>query len=419
VSEPLLSEDTDLQRLVASIRAEHGDAATFMYHDSVRRGGVLGFFAREVHRVAYQVTDDPDGNAGSDGSDGSQQQNRASAEETGSGGWPQLSTWAEADSWSTTTGDDPSLATYNATAADLEAAHAQRERESWGRDYEQLRDINGPISLAPPVPTHAAAPAHDFTLPDLTPPDLTRPDLALSNLNAADVNGPSIATAEQAALLYRQEPAQPSGAHRAGAVSPTSPIFELLAEAEEAETQAHHSHNAETASEPAAFVFAQVLQNTIAETTPDDSASDVTSPGQDEDGWQQFLQEMGSDPIQSPSPGLESPSDAWTTPIAPTSPPPLVNNLTSVLDSTTLGDLSSANGPDPVATVTQMANSPARARLDILMQLREVGVPVGINPRSETHNIYQAMEDVLSELPPAPALPGGAGDVIALVGTAG
>jgi hypothetical protein len=93
-----------------------------------------------------------------------------------------------------------------------------------------------------------------------------------------------------------------------------------------------------------------------------------------------------------------------------------VNNLSAILDSGAPGGPSAASGPDPVATVTQMASSPARARLDILMQLREVGVPVGINPRSETHNIYQAMEDVLSELPPAPALPGGAGDVIALVG---
>lgn len=53
--EPLRSEDTDLAKLVARIQAEHGDNARIVYHDTVRRGGVLGFFAREVHRVAYLV----------------------------------------------------------------------------------------------------------------------------------------------------------------------------------------------------------------------------------------------------------------------------------------------------------------------------------------------------------------------------
>ena len=55
--EPLRSEDTDLAKLVARIHAEHGDSARIVYHDTVRRGGVLGFFAREVHRVAYLVDD--------------------------------------------------------------------------------------------------------------------------------------------------------------------------------------------------------------------------------------------------------------------------------------------------------------------------------------------------------------------------
>ncbi|UQX87978.1 hypothetical protein M6D93_16985 [Jatrophihabitans telluris] len=58
MSEPLLSEGTDLAQIIADIRAEHGDAATIIYHDCVRRGGVGGFFAREVHRVAYRIAAD-------------------------------------------------------------------------------------------------------------------------------------------------------------------------------------------------------------------------------------------------------------------------------------------------------------------------------------------------------------------------
>lgn len=51
--EPLRSEDTDLTRLIARIQQQHGGAARIVYHDTVRKGGVLGFFTQEVHRVAY------------------------------------------------------------------------------------------------------------------------------------------------------------------------------------------------------------------------------------------------------------------------------------------------------------------------------------------------------------------------------
>jgi hypothetical protein len=68
------------------------------------------------------------------------------------------------------------------------------------------------------------------------------------------------------------------------------------------------------------------------------------------------------------------------------------------------------------ATVTQLAGRDARTRLDVLMTLREVGVPVGINPRGEAHSIYQAMEEILAELPEAPTAPREPGDVLALVG---
>src|SRR3954453_22376633 len=67
--EPLVSEDTSLTRLLETVYQTPG--AQILYQDTVRRGGVLGFFAREVHRVAYlageQTTDDVEpGDAGED-----------------------------------------------------------------------------------------------------------------------------------------------------------------------------------------------------------------------------------------------------------------------------------------------------------------------------------------------------------------
>ena len=49
--EPLVCEDTSLTRLMETVQKTPG--ARILYQDTVRRGGVLGFFAREVHRVAY------------------------------------------------------------------------------------------------------------------------------------------------------------------------------------------------------------------------------------------------------------------------------------------------------------------------------------------------------------------------------
>jgi hypothetical protein len=58
----------------------------------------------------------------------------------------------------------------------------------------------------------------------------------------------------------------------------------------------------------------------------------------------------------------------------------------------------------------------ARDRLELLMQLRQVGVPISVNPSSETHTVYQALEDILAELPPPVEPPRQAGAVLAIVG---
>ena len=72
----------------------------------------------------------------------------------------------------------------------------------------------------------------------------------------------------------------------------------------------------------------------------------------------------------------------------------------------------------PIAAVTPIGRPEARQRLELLLQLRQVGVPVSVNPSSETHNLYQALEDILQELPAAVEPPRQAGAVLAIVGEA-
>lgn len=68
------------------------------------------------------------------------------------------------------------------------------------------------------------------------------------------------------------------------------------------------------------------------------------------------------------------------------------------------------------APVTQLRGLATRNRLEMLMQLRDIGVPVLLGPRGEHHNVYQALTDVIDELPPPPLPPRHAGEVLALVG---
>jgi hypothetical protein len=48
-----------------------------------------------------------------------------------------------------------------------------------------------------------------------------------------------------------------------------------------------------------------------------------------------------------------------------------------------------------------------------------VGVPVSVNPRADTHSLYEALENILEELPAPAAPPRGAGEVLAIVGESG
>jgi hypothetical protein len=69
-----------------------------------------------------------------------------------------------------------------------------------------------------------------------------------------------------------------------------------------------------------------------------------------------------------------------------------------------------------LALVTPLGRPDARGRLELLMQLRQVGVPVSVNPGSDAHSLYEALEDILQELPAPAVPPRQPGDILAIIG---
>ncbi|MEO7261577.1 MAG: hypothetical protein ABI047_10040 [Jatrophihabitantaceae bacterium] len=253
--EPLVCEDSDLQRLLDTVHSQPG--AEILYQDRIRRGGVFGFFAREVHRVAYHVPARADTVTGEVASDAGLAVSNEPA-----GGLPEL-------------GD--LLASVEAVEA-LEALSADQHRAA------------GPAVPQQQASPQQASPQHDFAdlLRSLTDADLIDSDLTDS----------------------RPADGEPAG-------STASPAAEQLS----------------------------------------------------------------APPARPPRPASAKPASR--------------------------------------SNVTAFGRPDARARLEVLMQLRQVGVPVSVNPRTDTHSLYEALESILEELP-APAMPPrGAGQVLAVVGESG
>ncbi|HEX8306049.1 MAG TPA: hypothetical protein VF612_14320 [Jatrophihabitans sp.] len=247
--EPLVCEDSNLQRLLDTVQGQPG--AEILYQDRVRRGGVFGFFAREVHRVAYRVPTE--------------------GEDAGTGASGPLDA-------------DPVAAMPAAPVA------------------------AGPVSTAPADDPRRL---DDFSRLD----DLPRLD-------------------------------------------------DLLASVEAAESAGQHAAPASSA-EPPRHDFAELLR-TLTEDEPAEATPVVTEQ-------------------VSPRPA----------PVA------------------------SGREPASRTNVTAFGRPDARARLEMLMQLRQVGVPVSVNPRADTHSLYEALENILDELPAPAAPPRGAGQVLAVVGESG
>lgn len=160
--EPLVCEDSDLTRLMETVQETPG--AQILYQDTVRRGGLLGFFAREVHRVAYVAAGDtaelsgPAGQAGAHrGSDYSELLAMADSVSDASEGRP--APW-------TSTGGDPippaetEISPFAALLAEADAEEADvnvgRHRSGEGTDFASILSryttTGDPAAEAGPTP---------------------------------------------------------------------------------------------------------------------------------------------------------------------------------------------------------------------------------------------------------------------------
>ena len=260
--EPLVSEDSDLRRLLDQVRSQPG--AEILYQDVVRRGGVFGFFAREVHRVAYRIVE-----------------------------------------------------------------------------------------------------------PGLVEPGLAEPTLAEPGL---------------------AEPGQVELGAAGRATTPTGQLPELTdllasADALESSGDAGPQRLPVSAAEPAARPeaalqdFAALLRS-LTDHDPN-----------------------GADPNRADLPGADPKSAGL-----PGADPKLAEPVRAAHRRSTVA---------PKGNVSTFGKPDARARLELLMQLRQVGVPVSVNPRPDTHSLYEALENILEELPAPAVPPRHAGEVLAVVGESG
>lgn len=321
MAEPLLSEDTDLARLITNIRAEHGDAATIIYHDTVRRGGVAGFFAREVHRVAYRLAERDDVDA------------------------------TDSDLSITELDLDDASTADLSTAADVTAA-----------DF-RAADVDDAES-----PSETDDATEDATDGETDTPEVSPPDAA------------SLAAASKFEAILAKVARESLGLSAAYSVDSPSGSIDLTDSTDKIAVAVAAGVAAKVADPvfPAATV-----------TTEDDSP-------------------LAIDELLAAADEAERGSNVT-----------LANTSTSTITiASALRVPAETTGTDvaPEATVTPISGSTARGRLDVLMQLRSLGVPVAVNPRNEAHDIYQALEEVLAEVGEAPPVPRAAGEIIALVG---
>jgi hypothetical protein len=360
---PLVSEDSNLDRLLETIKTEHGDEATILYQDSVRRGGVLGFFAREVHRVAYQV--------------GSTGPMFGELDPAGTDTGMDMDTYTGMDTYtpSDSAADNGSVA--GAERPEVEAPRAVAGGQATGTAAAELLARYGhPVGDGRSA-RHRAAGVH--------------------SADGYSTDAPSRA-ARPAAQVPAHLPPQ-SAAHPAApfpARSGCDPLDDLLAVADATEAElAAATEPAEQASTTnpsrgsSGLDFARVL-HAVSNTTE----REVSSTAND------FANATADTVAVGPAGTAVAPADtAAASPIAAASSVPQ------------LAGAAAAGG-----TLPQLAGRAARAKLDLLIQLREVGVPVSINPRGEAHTVYQAMEEILAELPATPSLPRSPGDLLAVVG---
>ena len=124
-------------------------------------------------------------------------------------------------------------------------------------------------------------------------------------------------------------------------------------------------------------------------------------------GFAEVLAALAEASADAPAPPGVAP------PVAPVAPTPLSTPprppVATHPDAPMRPDI--AMGLEPVAPTL----SP-RTRLDMLAELREVGVPVPMTPETGETSLYRAIEQVIEQLPVAPLPPRRAGEILVLAG---
>ncbi len=307
---PLVCEGPDLERLLAQVNAQPG--AQILYQDRIRRGGVGGFFAREVHRIAYRVADD--GVAEDTGAEGTGAEDVEAT--TGRG---TIEAWAV----------EPAVGAGSSPAAELYGGYAASQPTT-GTALVELDEL-----LASAEAAESAGGAGQHRAPE-----------------PAEHQAPEQPAPWQA----------PAGQPIFGQSIFGQPIF--------GQPIFGQSTVGPAAGQPD---FAALLR-TLTEADPE--------PGGP----------VAADPVGNVASGRE----------------PAVERLARP-----------APKPAHASNVTTIGKPDARARLEMLMQLRQVGVPVSVNPRADTHTLYEALESILEDLPAPAVPPRGAGEVLAVVGESG
>jgi uncharacterized protein (DUF2237 family) len=166
-----------------------------------------------------------------------------------------------------------------------------------------------------------------------------------------------------------------------------SPFADLLASAEAAEDRLRQP--VDQPVEPAAADFASLLRRYVDQSETADTEPPDTEP-QD---------------IEPQTAGTASQAEAAE---------PAVAEATRPVSLAYRSD----DADEPLAGVTSLGlrGRDARGRMELLLQLRQVGVPVSLNPGAGVQNPYEALQDVLEQLPAPAELPTRAGQLIVLVG---
>jgi hypothetical protein len=380
---PLLAEGPDLQVLLADIAAKYGTSARVVRQDVIRRGGVAGFFAQQMYRIVYVVDDAAN-----------------EAPPTSGTALDAIMPAAPAAAAAPAVNTD-SLSDLDALIAAMDAAE---QHPSEPAAPVSQSTAPAPAPAAPALPIGTTTPQDDFAQ-------------ILKLLQQQQSGAAATETAEAPATEAAAAPAKKTVTRKAApakaAAAPAAPAANAVAKkpaatkTAPAKAAAKKAPAAKAAPVRAAAAKASTPKTTPAKATPAKATTPrktTAKPATAKPATTKAASTTTSAP--NPRPTTRTRAQAAAAYAAAAKPvqetPAVADFVPPVIDSTQA----------PEVTTPVIRNE----RLDLLLDLRSIGVPVEVNPDPRTSSLYDAMDSIVQDLPAAPALPREAGDVIAIVG---